>query len=175
MSEKRKFGLLLVLLVVFVGINLGRGDKVPTPLPPVGNLSSASADSGSRLTIPDAALQVERLESPPRVRATDIRRNIFAYGVWRRPRLARAEQGTAPPVPAAAPPEPKSPVRFYGYAEGSRGGGRRVFLTDGDEIYVAAEGNIILRRYRLARVQNESVEIEDLKSGRRWVVPLEQP
>jgi hypothetical protein len=66
-------------------------------------------------------------------------------------------------------------VRFYGFAENRGSNARRVFLTDGEEIFVVVEGDVFLRRYRLARIGNQNVEVQDLSSEHRWVIPLEQP
>jgi len=75
----------------------------------------------------------------------------------------------------APPPTPPAPLRFYGFAERSQGGRRQVFLTDGEEVYLAAEGDVVLHRYRVLRVGNQSIELEEVSGKQRWVVPLEQP
>lgn len=176
MKDKRKVILFVALLAVLVGINLPWGSSsTPIAAPgeetdPVGVLAS-----GSSLAIPDAVLQVERLNPFARVRPGRIQRNIFQYGRRKQAprRLVQARPQAA--VPPAPPPPPPAPVRFFGFAESSRGGQRQVFLTDGEEIYVAAQGDVVLQRYRVVRVGSESIEVEDLSGSHRWVVPLEQP
>lgn len=172
MTDRNKIILLLALVVVLVGINL-----VPRP----SQESAPSAASKPAVTraaaqpalpaIPDASLDVARLQFTPRERAAAVRRNIFEYGVQTPP---PAQPSAALASPPPAPPPPPAPVRFFGFAENPRGGKRQVFLTDGEEIFVAAEGDIISQRYRLLRVASESVEVEELQGKRRWIVPLEQ-
>lgn len=174
MKNKQKITLLLLLVVVLVGINLvRRSSSAPAPQATSPAVPARSAGARDPLAIPDAVLQVGRLEAAAHRRAADVRRNIFEYG-------RRAETPVSPGqavsvAPPQEPPPPPAPVRFFGFAENSRGGKRQVFLTDGEEIFVAAEGDVIARRYRLLRVESERIEVEELAGKRRWVVPLEQP
>lgn len=172
MRGRSKIILLLALVVVLVAINLGRRPSPgPVPLAASKPGTTRAAAQPAQPIIPDAALDVVRLQFTPRGRAAAVRRNIFEYG-------AQSPPPTQPSIaiaPPPAPPPPPAPVRFFGFAENPRGGKRQVFLTDGEEIFVAAEGDIISQRYRLLRVASESVEVEELQGKRRWIVPLEQP
>jgi len=173
MKRRAQVGLLLALVAVWAWILFrGQGGADPGALlgqsPPAGRASAAG--KGGR--IPDAVLRIDRLEMEKSSAAPDARRNIFEYGGRAQVAVAPPPVEDAPPPPPPRPPAP--PVRFYGFAEPSRGGGKRVFLTDGDEIYVVAEGDVIQRRYRLVRVGKDNVEVEEVSGARRWTVPLEQ-
>ena len=173
MKDQGKLALLLALLVVLVGVNLARRSPLPAPLGAGEQVAAAEQSAPAPSSeIPDAVLQEAWLEPGNPGRTADIRRNIFEYGTRVQ---SPAGQAVATPPGPSTPPPPPAPVRFYGFVESSQGGKRQVFLTDGEEIYVAAEGDIILRRYRLLRVRSESVEVEELMGKQRWVVPLEQP
>jgi hypothetical protein len=50
-----------------------------------------------------------------------------------------------------------------------------VFLTDGETVFVARQGDVILRRYRLTRIGNDSIDIEEISGANRWTVKMEQP
>jgi hypothetical protein len=77
---------------------------------------------------------------------------------------------TPPPV-AAAPP---IPLKFYGFAS-SAGEPKRVFLKMGEDVFVAGEGEIVNRRYKVVRISNNSVEIQDMVySGPPQNIPLTQ-
>ncbi|MFQ5776618.1 MAG: hypothetical protein ACE5IP_01275 [Terriglobia bacterium] len=176
MKDKRKVILFVALLAVLVGINLPWGSSsAPIAAPQEGSTRASRLAGSSSLTIPDAVLQVERLKPSARVRPGRIQRNIFQYG--RRKQAPRRQVQAKPQLdaPPRPPPAPPAPVRFFGFAENSHGGKRQVFLTDGEEIYIAAQGDVILQRYRVVRVGSESIEVEDLSGNHRWVVPLEQP
>lgn len=177
MREWKKLAGLLVLVAVLVAVNV-YGPSSPAPTGVTAGVASPTGRSRTRAEgrIPDARLQLERLEGSNRVAAADIERNIFEYGQApappRRVGKPQVEQPAPPPPP---PPEPRPSLRFFGFAEGGAAGHPRALLTDGEEIYVASEGDLVLSRYRLLRVQSSSVEVEDITRKRRWVLPLEQP
>lgn len=174
MKEQRKLILLIVLVAMLVGVNLlRRPASTGAPLPVERARMGRAAGRAAQTAIPDAELQVAKLTSANAVHAADVRRNIFEYGARAAapaPKIAAALQ--QPPAPP--PPPPKPPLRFYGFAEGSRSGARRVLLTDGEGIFVAAEGEIVAGRYRLVVVRDSNVEVEE-QGGKRWVLPLERP
>lgn len=80
------------------------------------------------------------------------------------------EAGPAPPAPT--PPPPAIALQFYGIATPSGAGDKKAFLTDGDEIIIAKEGEIIARFYKIIRIGVNSIELEDSRSQRRQSLPL---
>ena len=76
-------------------------------------------------------------------------------------------------APTAAPPPP-IPLKFYGFAS-SPGEPKKIFLKNGDDVFVAGEGEIVDRRYKVIRISTTSVEIQDMVySGPPQMVPLTQ-
>lgn len=76
-----------------------------------------------------------------------------------------------PPNPAPAPP---IPLKFYGFAS-SPGEPKRIFLKLGEDVFVAGEGEIVDRRYKVIRISATSVEIQDVvNSGPPQSIPLTQ-
>ena len=72
------------------------------------------------------------------------------------------------------PPAPPIPLKFYGFAS-SPGEAKRVFLKMGEDVFVAGEGEIVNRRYKVMRISNSSVEIQDMVySGPPQNIPLTQ-
>jgi hypothetical protein len=82
---------------------------------------------------------------------------------------------TPPPyVTPTPPPAPPIPLKFYGFAS-SPGEPKRVFLKMGEDVFVAGEGEIVNRRYKVMRISNNSVEIQDMVySGPPQNIPLTQ-
>jgi hypothetical protein len=79
----------------------------------------------------------------------------------------------APPVvPPAPPPPPPITLKFYGFAKPKPDGQKRAFFMDGDEIFVAAEGELIKRRYRVVQIDVNSVVMEDTeyKNNRQTLI-----
>lgn len=83
---------------------------------------------------------------------------------------AAAPQWTPPAVP---PPQP-IPLKFYGFAS-SPGEPKKVFLKLNEDVFVAGEGEIVDRRYKVVRISANSVEIQDVVgSGPPQSIPLTQ-
>jgi hypothetical protein len=75
------------------------------------------------------------------------------------------------PAPPMAPP---IPLKFYGFAS-SPGEPKRIFLKLGDDVFVAGEGEIVDRRYKVIRITPTAVQIQDVvNSGPPQSIPLTQ-
>jgi hypothetical protein len=88
----------------------------------------------------------------------------------------------APPVPDQSqqvinpgpPPPPPIRLKFYGFAN-THGAAKKVFLSDdGGDIFIAGEGDIVDRQYRIVRISPMSVEVEDVLNNNRQQIPLTQ-
>jgi GTPase len=66
-------------------------------------------------------------------------------------------------------------MKFYGYGTVPDGTARRAFLTDGDEVYIVAEGDTLLGRFRILKIGNATIEFEEISSGRQGKSNLEEP
>ena len=64
-------------------------------------------------------------------------------------------------------------MKFYGFAN-SPGEPKKVFLKNGDDVFVAGEGEIVDRRYKVVRISQNAVEILDVLSNNRQSIPLTQ-
>jgi hypothetical protein len=76
-------------------------------------------------------------------------------------------------LPANQPPPP-IPLKFYGFAT-STGEAKKIFLKSGEDVFVAGEGEIVDRRYKVIRITPTSVSIQDMVySGPPQNIPLTQ-
>jgi hypothetical protein len=89
--------------------------------------------------------------------------------------------GPPPPncSPGAAPdprcPPPPIPLQFFGFAS-KPGEPKRIFLrtTDTNDVFVAGEGEVVNRRFRVLRIMGSGVEVEDVLNNNKQVLPLQQ-
>ena len=51
---------------------------------------------------------------------------------------------------------------------------RKAFLSNGDDVFVAAEGDIVNRRYKILHINPTSIEIQDVLSNNTQSIPLSQ-
>jgi len=82
------------------------------------------------------------------------------------------DPGYVSPV-APPPPPPVLPLKFFGSGAVLGGSGRRAFLTNGDSVYVAAEGDTLLGRYRIIKIGHANLEFEEISTGRHGFARLE--
>ena len=77
-----------------------------------------------------------------------------------------------PPVKPPEPPPPPITLKFYGYSTPRADGQKRAFFLDGDDIFVAAEGEMVKKRYRVVQIQVNSVIMEDTqyKNNRQTLI-----
>lgn len=76
-------------------------------------------------------------------------------------------------LPTVTPPPP-IPLKFFGFAN-QPGEAKKVFLSKGEDVFIAGEGEIVDRRYKVVRISPASVEIQDVVgSGPPQSIPLTQ-
>ena len=83
----------------------------------------------------------------------------------------------APPAPTPAPPPPPPiPLKFYGYTNSQRPGPgpKRAFFIEGEDIFVAGEGDIVKNRYKIIRIGVNSAVVEDTSNKNQQTLPLVQ-
>ncbi|MBS1873838.1 MAG: hypothetical protein JSU00_11530 [Acidobacteria bacterium] len=87
----------------------------------------------------------------------------------------KAIQERAAAVAAAAPkpPPPPIPLKFYGFTNVARQGRKQAFFLEGEDIFVAAEGDMIKNRYKVVRIGVNSAVVEDTSNKHQQTLPLE--
>ena len=137
-----------------------------------GRGTARNAPSGSAVTL-DPRLRLDLLKLSEDTEYKGAGRNIFRAEAEIPKEIESAiKPGPTPPFPPPPPPGPPPiNLKFVGFARGT-GAATKVFLTQGDDIFVAAEGDIVNRRYKVMRINANSVEIEDVLSNNRQTIPL---
>jgi hypothetical protein len=101
------------------------------------------------------------------------------------PKLQAAPVPVIPSGPPPPPPPPPITLKYYGYTAQRTDGHKQAFFTDGDctvnapptaqcDIFVAAEGELIMKRYKVVRIGVSSVEVEDTQYNHTQPLPLAQ-
>lgn len=160
-------GLVIVLAVVIV---LSR-NRAPALA------GTAVNESFQPLNVPDPALRIDLLDQIHKQEYTGTHRNIFSVTAPPPPVPAPGQPGYVPPAPPvpAGPPPVVVPATFFGYAVTPRTGKRQAFFTNGDDVFIVDEGATLLNRFRLLKIGNSTADLEELASGRRTTVNMEQP
>jgi hypothetical protein len=93
---------------------------------------------------------------------------------------ARPNKKLPPPVPAGPPPPPPTcppqcpplPIKFFG-TEKFPGGRVEGFFLNNEDVYMAAEGEIIARRYKIVSVAQTTARVQDLTTTFEQTLPLQ--
>lgn len=176
-------GVLALALAVRMIMVVSVSPKAPPPNPAQQGKQAPVARGAAPARLPalntlDPTLRLDILRASE---ATDYKgsgRNIFAFKerVIEQPRVPVVAQGPKCPGDPRCPPPPPPPIplTFYGFSS-RPGEPKKVFLKSNDgDVFTAAEGEVVNRRYRVLRIGVNSVEIEDVLSNNRQTIPLTQ-
>lgn len=118
----------------------------------------------------DPSLRFDLLKASQDVNYKGSGRNIFNA----MPEPPPVPKQVAPVLvygPPKAPPPPPINLKFYGFATAS-GNVRRVFLSENGDIFIAKEGDIVDRHYKVGRITTNSVEITDVLDNNTQTIYL---
>ena len=128
----------------------------------------------------DPTLDLNLLSRSEEIKYAGNGRNIFVAGsvaVIERPKgngtdkAVVADAGIRQPPPV--PPPPPINLKFFGFAN-RPGETKKVFLSQGEDVFIAAEGDIVDRRYRVLHISSTAVDVEDVLNNHRQSLPLTQ-
>jgi hypothetical protein len=127
----------------------------------------------------DPTLDLNRLGQSEEIKYAGNGRNIFVAGSVAMIEKPRKPGVTDPrqvaglrPVPQTPPPPPIT-LKFFGFAN-QPGETKKVFLSQGEDIFIASEGDIVDRRYRVLHISPTAVDVEDVLNNHRQSLPLTQ-
>ena len=153
---------------------------VPTTSTRLSSRLAARPTKKVRVESLDPTLRLDLLKQIEQTQYQGNGRNIFvaqAEQVKIETAVAKAntdvpkEPPWTPPPPPTAPP---IPLKFYGFAS-QAGESKRIFLSLGDDVFVAGEGEIVDRRYKIVQIMPTGVRIQDeVNSGPPQLIPLSQ-
>jgi hypothetical protein len=186
----------IVLIIAIIQLPKFFGTSSPAPVaPPPAPVVSTSAVPGApgsspigrpgAATYPHQAIQLpsssaldptlhpELMAQAEETAYTGNGRNIFSPNSAAPTPVNIEKPKNFRPVPQGPPPPPAIDLKFYGYSS-AHGGNRQIFLLHGDDIFLAHEGDVVDRRYRVVSIRPFSVEIEDIPYHNTQSVPLSQ-
>ena len=127
----------------------------------------------------DPTLRLDLLATSEKTQYEGAGRNIFVsqreeVDIPKPVAPVNTDPGPPAYVPPVVQPPPPIPLKFYGFAN-SPGEPKKVFLKNGDDVFVAGEGEIVDRRYKVIRISATAVEIQDMVySGPAQTIALTQ-
>jgi hypothetical protein len=135
---------------------------------PIAASASTIASNYSPMNIDGLTLRGWERDTSRKSEYKGTGRNPFSAVPPPPPPVPTPKPGDKNYVPPPPPPPPRADLppnmKFYGYGTIPNGTARRAFLTDGEEVYVVAEGDTLLGRFRILKIGNATLEFEDISS-----------
>ena len=133
----------------------------------------ASQSPPRQFAIENPTLRRDKLRASQETQYKSSGRDIFSEVVAAvRPKVQpKPAEGPVGPQLPPPPPPLTLPVKFYGTGTVPT---KRAFLTDGDQIYIVGEGDTLLGRFRILRINNSSLDFEEISTSTRGTAPLDQ-
>ena len=204
-EDKKKLIIMAVLLVIMVPLvihtvlSLWGSSSSSSAAEPSANSSrneNASSEPDSNAPAPpstphskktgipkmpntlDPSLRTDILIASQKIEYSGGNRNIFQMG---QPdvQIGQVAQPVRPVEPPHStiippPPPPQIPLKYSGFSN-RPGEAKKAFLQDGENIFVAAEGDVVERRYKIVKITNNSVLVEDVLNNNQQSIPLTPP
>jgi hypothetical protein len=186
-------GLVVVILLVLQVFPKFGGRAAPAPLPPkivqgpartavqpatkTGAAHEAAmvpSSAAGPMAGLDPTLHPEWMAAAESLEYAGKGRNIFSMSSA----PVNIEPPKAPPRPLEQvaelpPPPPPIDLKFFGY-EAHAGGDRKAFLLHGDDVFIAAQGDVVDHRYRVVAIAPMSIQVEDIPFNNTQTLPLVQ-
>lgn len=171
----------LAIVILYDVMNSGTSSAAP-PAPSAPAASTAQRNKPGTQQVAqndlDPTLRLDVLDASRRVKYEAGGRNIFQMQATPMPTPiadVRPTPPLGPPTPTPTPPPPPIPLKFYGFAN-RPGETKKIFLSEGDQqnsvVFIAKQGDIVDRRYKVLQIQANSVQIEDVLYSNKQNIPL---
>lgn len=139
----------------------------------------------------DPTLRLDLLAKVQAVKLDGGQRNLFQFGKMEPVAVLKGPEAqiipkreamgppVAPPPPPPPPPvteapPPPFPMKYYGLATKRIDNKKTAFFLDGEEPVLATEGMVVKQRYKVMRINNDSVVIQDTQAKRDQTVKLSE-
>lgn len=181
-ENKKQLIAMAVLLAIAAGVVIYdfMGTGSTSSAAPPASTSARPSSPGAQIAQNDLdpTLRLDVLDASRKVKY-EVGRNIFEMQALPTPTPFPVKMTPTPipgpPTPTPTPPPPPINVKFYGFANKPEEP-KSVFLSAGDgpsqTIFIARQGDIIDRKYRVVQIQANSVLIEDVLHNNKQSIPL---
>jgi hypothetical protein len=147
--------------------------------PEIAPVVSSANENFRPIAVENPALKLELLSRLKKLQYEGSHRNIFSNAAP--PPVSAAPAPSSAVVPPPINPVPTGPAplvvpaTFYGFVTDAKTGMRRAFFMEGENVYIIGVGETLLGRFRLMQIGNSSVEMEEIGTGRRATLTMEEP
>ncbi len=170
---RRNQMIVLGVLVAVLGVTLflrsrPSDDSVKTP---------AAARLFTPVNVDNPALRMDILQRFLSLQYKGAHRNIFVASLPPPPPPPPVTPVVVAPPVNTGPPPLTVEAKYFGFVSDPKGSHRRAFFatTNNEDVFIAGEGDTLLGRFRVVRLTSTAADLEEVSSGRRATLILEEP
>jgi len=168
-----------VAVAPVAGSSAGAKAGKAAAIPPGAVVGSAAKSVGTTAGQLDPTLRMQAMLVTESLVYTGGGRNIFSASsapveipkLVAPVRTGKALPTGPPPPPPGPPPPPPIDLKFFGTATAANGT-RRAFLLHGEDVFLASDGDIVQRKYKVITISATSILVEDMANSNRQTLPL---
>ena len=172
MSRRSELILLAVLVLVLVlFFSFSRPSAAP-------NVPAGVEDRFTPLNVDNPALRLDVLKRFLALEYKGGHRSIFSAALPPPPAPPpSAIPVPPPPVVPSGPPPLTVDAKYFGFVSDLAGSHKRAFFasSNNEDVFIAGEGDTLMGRFRVVRLTNTAADVEEVSSGRRATLVLEEP
>ena len=160
----------LVLVLVVSFFYFPRSSELP-------NAPVAAEDRFTPLNVDNPALRLDILKRFLALEYKGAHRSIFS-ATLPPPPTPPPSAVIAPTAPVLSGPPPLTvDAKYFGYVSDLGGSHRRAFFasSNSEDVFIAGEGDTLMGRFRVIRLTSTAADVEEVSSGRRATLVLEEP
>jgi len=166
--------------------NRGKNDEFHPVLRPRGRQGEPTIDPNTV----DPTIHIELLAKVQDAKIEGGQRNLFQFGAAAPVEMPkgpepivkvakvydypRAYVPPPPPPPKVDPPPAPPSFKYYGLATKKIDNKRTAFFLDGEDIILATEGMTVKNRWRVVRINAESVMLEDSQTRKQQALAISE-
>lgn len=188
-EDKKKVALAAVLGIVILFLVLRMvfsmlGGSAPQDVPPtIAQVPARAGAQHEAVKVPassmmqlDPTLHPEWMAAAESLKYRGSGRNIFSMSstpVAIEKPIGSVRPNAQPAVAQGPPPPPAIDLKFFGF-ESDSGGAQKAFLLHGDDVFIAATGDVVDHRYKVVQIGPLSIQIQDIPYNDTQTLPLIQ-
>lgn len=172
-KTKTGFAIVLGVIALLMLFRTYFGETGATTPPPSTAATAAAKGKTKQISSLDPTLRTDLLRTSEETKYEGKGRNIFTAMAEPLPQPKTPVIKNPEPIVQGPPPPPPIDMKFIGFAT-KQGSQKKIFLLQNSDVFVAGEGDIVNRRYKILKINPNSVEIEDVLNNNRQSIPLTQ-
>jgi len=134
----------------------------------IARLANVAIQGGNRPVFEFGSAPPPKAPDPGKIKPEPAKAKPF---IGPMPKPPDAPKAAAVKTETPKPKAPPIPLKYYGFTS-PRAGAKRAFFMEGEEVYLGVEGETVKKKYKIVRINLNSVVMEDTDFKDQQTLPL---